>query len=245
MVFIILVFAQRYYLFVPYMFMCYNKSMSHHNSEHEEPRIVRQPTDPERHLARISRTVELLGIDKDAMQVVGGAVLAVYGIRSPEDVDIVVGPQTWRHLMHDQTSPSGVPLSTYRKRPHVLTLSRQHPGAYGLGADIKTNYMIGDEMTEEEFEEHFRESASESPTSANGIHFASLADTIRYSQEHPHYHRKKTEDDLGFIKRYLESYLADEITEKPALPFGPSDAEKALAAFHKPKTSALGRWFHK
>jgi hypothetical protein len=219
--------------------------MNHHDSEHEEVGPRRTPTDPERNLARISRTVELLGIDKDVMQVVGGAVLGVYGIRQPSDVDIVVGPQTWREISRDHSSPSGLPLSTYRERAHVLSLPRSTPGAYGLGADIKTNYMIGLDTTEEEFEADFRRTASRSPTSESGIHFASLADTVRYAQEHPHFNRKKTQDDLAFIKRYLDSYLADEITEQPALPFSSSDAEEALAAFRKPKTSALGRWFRK
>ena len=157
------------------------------------------------HTERIHSTLESLGIGRDSLLVVGGAALALYGVRPPSDVDILVPAGLFVAMHKEQQTPSGTIL---QRGAHGKDYILAAPAANGhhLPVDIICDYQTYPGSSIRGYDEQFRERIAASPTSDEGWHHLTLEELLaQYKsrglnqkarearrQAHPHLKLKKS-----------------------------------------------------
>lgn len=217
--------------------------MTDYENKQSFPPIPERQLTSERALARVERTLGSLGIRDEPMLIVGGIVLAAYGIREAQDVDIVVGPATFARLGHAGETPNGQKLSYTSHRPGVLS---HHAGGYGV-ADLICEYDPNSSQSIAEAQETFNASLDTRAVNASGIHFSPLEEVAKRLITNPsqknRYGHDKSKADLGKVRLYLKQYLDDTLDFDPPLPLDPETAHRILAAIdRKPGRAVLKRF---
>lgn len=157
------------------------------------------------HTERIHSTLESLGIGRDSLLVVGGAALALYGVRPPSDVDILVPAELFVDMHRDEQTPSGTPLlRSAHRRTYVLAAPAVDDRR--LPVDIICDYQTYPGSSIRGYDEQFRERIAASPASDEGWHHLTLEELLtQYKsrglnqkarearrQAHPHLKHKKS-----------------------------------------------------
>ena len=153
------------------------------------------------HTERIHSTLESLGIGRDSLLVVGGAALALYGIRPPSDVDILVPAGLFVDMHRDEQTPSGTPLlRSAHRRTYVLAAPAVDDRR--LPVDIICDYQTYPGSSIRGYDEQFRERVAGSPVSDEGWHHLTLEEL--FTQCRSQGPNQKARDDIRRIRSRLK-----------------------------------------
>lgn len=164
---------------------------------------------------------ERINISPDESIIVGGQVLAAYGIRPAKDLDILVGPQTFEAIHKKDRIPGDI-TAGFREgehRPGVVSLSWNDYGHETVGverkdhlAEIICTYDPFSSTPIAQAQQEFNERIKNQTTTLNGLHFTTLEDVVAHLQAAPHdiYDIRssvstKTKDDLSLIRAFIAS----------------------------------------
>ena len=153
------------------------------------------------HTERIHSTLESLGIGRDSLLVVGGAALALYGVRPPSDVDILVPAGLFVAMHKEQQTPSGTIL---QRGAHGKDYVLAAPAANGhhLPVDIICDYQTYPGSSIRGYDEQFRERVAGSPVSSEGWHHLTLKEL--FTQCRSQGPNQKARDDIRRIRSRLK-----------------------------------------
>jgi hypothetical protein len=172
---------------------------------------------------KIHTIFDQIGVSPDESIIVGGQVLAAYGIRPAKDLDILVGPQTFIDVHKGNGIPPGVSIGSQEgeRRPGVVSLSWDNPNQTGsrYTAEVICRYDPSSGTSAEEAQLAFSDRIKNETIKVGGLHFTTLEDTVQHMQEHPHYNggqnRGKTARDIQKIRQLAENHMNRIETDAP------------------------------
>lgn len=115
------------------------------------------------------------GLDPEQCVVVGGAVLALEGLRSAQDVDLVVSPSLFAEVAIRRLTPGGVAMKpANRARPLERYISNGAIGEGCLSLDV-----LGLTSAQANREFAFIKASSKTHAHNNGLLYALSIETVR------------------------------------------------------------------
>lgn len=164
---------------------------------------------------------ERINISPDEAIIVGGQVLAAYGMRPAKDLDVLVGPQTFEAIHKDGHIPADITAGFRHgeRRPGVVSLGWNDDGS-GVDTWERKDHKVEVICTYEQFssvsiaeaQQEFDERVRNQTITINGLHFTTLEDVVLHMKAAPHdiYDdrgsvSKKTKNDLSLIRAFVTS----------------------------------------
>jgi hypothetical protein len=162
---------------------------------------------PEESAERVIATLEYSGLDSDTTLVIGGAALALAGIRPAGDVDVMVPFSVYTQLLESRLTPSEVrvtPESHDASESPFVTVqsSHEHPGI--LSIDITKPFEPWGITSREELDAKLL-SVIEQSEAFGGYRYLSPEIIAAHKRQNTNFHNLKARRDIRLISHHLKS----------------------------------------